>query len=102
MSHGPGPVVTYGTTDFDHLSRSEARVTRRIGGGRQQLWMNGQWVAYTPAPKPHPEPAATPDRSHPDGTSCANGHANPEWYVNPKTGWRHCRVCRRKGRKPRV
>lgn len=38
-------------SDFDHVTRSETLLTRRIGGGRQQVWRDGAWHPYQPEPR---------------------------------------------------
>ena len=102
MSRGVHPTMLVSISDFDHLTRSEARVTRRVGGGRQEVWANGAWLPFTPparvkaTPDPAPAPVAVPGEEW-----CKTGrHKDPEWYVNPNSGWRSCRACRKDGRKP--
>ena len=68
-------------SDFDNLTRSEARVTRRIGGGRQEIFLGDQWVPYIP---PGPLGAKT--------EVCRNGHTVTRWNV--ESGYRVCPQCR--------
>jgi hypothetical protein len=88
-------LASLGGTDFDHVTRSETRVTRRIGGGRMEVWHDGAWHPFQPPQQPPrrsrsevvAEKRETPER-------CPREH-QPNWYINPNTGYRNCRTCKR-------
>lgn len=99
-----------GSTEFDALTRSEAVVTRRIGGGRIVVWRDGDWRPAPPRP-PRAQPAAAapadattpaaaarhappvhPRRTRPLPDRCKNNHP-ANWRVSPTNGWRYCRTC---------